>query len=84
MTNELFERLYKQNFSNRLDNGEHEWGDLVNLLAVVENDDNAEYVACRLKREGLNSEADVRREMIAALSAQISTLSNLITEIARA
>lgn len=84
MTNELFERLYKQNFSNRLDNGEHEWADLVNLLAVVKNDDDAEYVSRRLKRAGLNSEADVKREMIAAISAQISTLSGLIAEIANA
>lgn len=85
MTNELFERLYKQNFSNRLDNGEHNWGDLVNLLAVVKNDDDdAEYVSRRLKRAGLNSEADVKREMIAAISAQISTLSGLIAEIANA
>ena len=84
MTNELFERLYKQNFSNRLDNVEHGWADLVNILAVVKNDDDPEYVARRLKRAGLDSEADVKREMIAAISAQISTLSGLIAEIANA
>lgn len=84
MTNELLERLYKQNYSNRLDNGEHSWGELVNLLDIVKNDDEAEYVARRMKRSGLNSEADVKREMIAAISAQISTLSGLIAEIARA
>lgn len=83
MTNELIEQLHEQSYSNRLDNGKHKWGDLVNLLDIVKSDDDAEYVARRLKREGLDSEADVKREMIAAISAQISTLSGLITEIAR-
>lgn len=84
MTHALIERLSKQNYSNRLDNGEHKWADLVNLLDIAKNDDDTEYVARRLKREGLDSEAEVKREMIAAISAQISTLSGLITEIAKA
>lgn len=84
MTNELIERLNEQNYSNRLDNGERKWADLVNLFDVVKNDDDAEYVARRLKRAGLNSEADVKREMIAAIWAQISTLNGLIGEIEKA
>lgn len=84
MTNELIDRLNEQNYSNRLDNGERKWTDLVTLFDIAKNDDDAEYVARRLKRSGFDSDADVKREMIAALSAQISTLSNLITEIAKA
>ena len=84
MTNELIERLHEQSYSNRLDNGKHKWADLVNLLDIAKNDDDAEYVARRLKRAGLNSEADVKREMLAAIWAQISTLSGLIDEIEKA
>lgn len=84
MTNELIEKLREQSYSNRLDSDTHKWADLVNLLDIAKSDDDAEYVARRLKRAGLNSEADIKREMIAAISAQISTLSGLIAEIARA
>lgn len=84
MTNELIEKLQKQNYSNRLDNGGHKWAELVTLFDIAKNDDDAEYVSRRLKRAGLNSEADIKREMIAAISAQISTLSGLIAEIANA
>lgn len=84
MTSELIERLNKQNYSNRLDNGERSWCELVNLLDLVKSDDDAEYVARRLKRAGLNSEADVKREMVAAIWEQISTLSGLINEIEKA
>ena len=84
MTSELVERLHEQNYSNRLDSGEHKWADLVSLLEIAKSDDDLEYVTRRLKRGGFNAVADIKREMIAAISAQISTLSNLITEIARA
>lgn len=84
MTNELIDRLNEQNYSNRLDNGGHKWADLVTLFDIAKNDDDAEYVARRLKRSGFDSDADIKREMIAAISAQISTLSGLLAEIEKA
>lgn len=81
MSQELLDRLYRQNYSNRLDNGEHSWCEMVNLCLAATEDDDAQYVSRRMKREGFESLAEVKHEMRRAILRQMADLSDLLLEI---
>lgn len=78
---ELLDRLNRQNYSNRLDNGDHSWCEMVNLCDVATDVDEAQYVSRRMKREGFDSLAEVKHEMRRAILRQMAELSDLLLEI---
>lgn len=83
MNAELLDRLYRQNYSNRLDNGDHSWCEMVNLCVAAADVDDAQYVSRRMKREGFDSLAEVKHEMRRAILRQMSELSDILLELKR-
>ena len=82
MTAELLDRLHRQNHSNRLDNGDRSWCEMVNLCDIASaSDEDARYVSRRLKRAGFESLAEVKHEMRRAILRRMSELSDLLLEI---